>query len=92
MNEFLKYTSPSWSEVLTEQESRIKLSCSGNPRDKYNTQKLSWETNEQFEKRMFYYEFGNNRKIIKAYERILKYGHPKKCPIVNKINNLILFL
>lgn len=90
MNEFLKYT-PSWYEVLTEQESQIKLSCSGNSR-KSKVKKMEWETIEQYNFRVYCYEHDTNSKAIKAYKRILKYGYPKRCPIINKITNLILFL
>lgn len=83
----IKYTNPSWNEVLTEQGRQ--LPCSGNSRNTFKKQ--NWETQEQFNKRLFYFEFGNNKKVIQAYEKIFKYGYPKKCPIINKITNLIIF-
>ena len=85
-NDLYKYTNPSWHEVLTEQGGQ--LPCSGNSRnDGYK--KMNWESDEQYRFRIYCYEHQTNHKAIQAYKRIIKYGYPKKCPIINKITNLL---
>lgn len=104
MNDFLKYTNPCWNEVLTEQESRIKLSCSGNSRkdkllnylkNKYTNKKCAtiydWQEEKSLLRREIALDFGVDSKIYKQLIRIEKYGHPKKCLAIKYITNLIIF-
>lgn len=74
-----------WNNIIEEQQYNIAAQTS------HNLVKKNWESNEQFNKRIFYYEFENNKKIIKAFERIIKYGYPKKCPAIKHITNLLIF-
>ena len=79
-----KKIAPTWEDVEKEQQYY-------NAALSHNIIKKSWETFEQYNKRLFYLEFGNNKKIIQAFERIQKYGYPKKCPALNFIINTIIF-
>lgn len=101
MNEFLKYTSPSWDEVLTEQADNNSV-CSGNSRKEEILRNSIIKKYPQYKdyvkfmnlERLYWWEYQQENPIknLKKLERILKYGHPKKCPIINQITNLIIFL
>lgn len=103
MNNLLKYTSPSWNEVLTEQAEKNSV-CSGNSRkekifkiltEKYANNKYvkfyNWEDVKSLYRREIAIDFGLNSKIYKQLTRIENYGHPKKCPAMKHITNLIIF-
>ena len=65
-------------------------------KNKYTNKKYAtiyeWQEEKSLLRREIAIDFGVNSKTYKQLIRIEKYGHPKKCPIINQITNLIIFL
>lgn len=83
----LKYTDPSWHEVLTEQ-GQLTTPVREIPVKK-EYKRMDWESDEQYNYRIYCYDHQTNHKAIQAYKKIIKYGYPKRCPIINRISNLL---
>lgn len=50
-----------------------------------------WDEIQEQIKQQIVSRFTLNRRTEKRWNRIKKYGYPKKCPIIKKINSLIIF-